>query len=164
MPLEQHDAQHLLSAIGYLELEMFVGADQELDRIDPEVRHLPEVLDVRLQIYLGAKKWELMLVVAKRLAEYDPANVDWTVNYAYAARRAESLDAAKAILLEAVARNSAPAIYHFNLACYHCQNGDLKAARARLAQAFKREKRYREVAIEDPDLEPLWESLGAEAQ
>ena len=100
-----------------------------------------------------------MLVVAKRLAEYDPMNVDWTVDYAYASRRAKSLKAAKAILLKAVERNPDPALFHFNLACYHCQLGELGEAKASPTRAFKRERRYRQVALEDPDLEPLWASL-----
>lgn len=160
MPLEHPDAQYLLSAIGYVELGMFIDADRELDCIDPDVRHLPDVLDVRVQIYRGAEKWGLMQAVSKKLAEYDPTSVEWTVNYAYAARRAESLEKAKAILLAAVERNAEPAVYHFNLACYFCQLGDLAEARIRLAGCFKRDKSYRQVALEDPDLEPLWESLG----
>jgi tetratricopeptide (TPR) repeat protein len=160
MPLEPKDARHLVAAVGFVELEMYADADQELDCIDPEVRHLPEVLEARSHIYRGAKKWDLMLVVAKRLAEYDPTNIDWMVDYAYAARHADSLAEAKAILLAAVAHNPVPAIFHYNLACYHCQLGERDAALQRLKGAFRREKRYRLTALGDPDLEPLWESLG----
>jgi tetratricopeptide (TPR) repeat protein len=160
MPLEHDDAQHLVAALGYVELGMFVDADQEMDRIDPEVRHLPEVLAVRADLYQCAKNWDLMFVVVKRLAEYDPTNIDWIAMYAYAARRAESLGSAKAILLSAVERNPVPAIFHYNLACYHCQLGERDEALQRLKQAFRREKKYRSMALEDPDLEPLWDSLG----
>ena len=159
MPLDTQDAHHLLAAVGYLELEMFADADAELDLIDADVRHLPEILSVRVHIYSGAKKWELMLAVAKRLAEYDPSNVEWTVNYAYALRRAVSLESATAVLMSAVERDAVPGIYHFNLACYHCQTGKLAEAQTFLAAAFKREKRFRQLALEDSDLEPLWKSL-----
>ena len=46
---------------------MFMDANEELENIDPEVRHLPEVFAVRVQIYTGLKKWELLQVVAKKL-------------------------------------------------------------------------------------------------
>src|SRR5687767_14731948 len=74
----------------------------ELEEIDPDVRHVPEVLEVRLEIYRALEKWELMQVVARKLAQYDPTDIQWTVSWAYATRRAECIEAAKAILLEAV--------------------------------------------------------------
>jgi len=38
------------------------------------------------------------------------------------------------------------------------------ASLQRIKQAFRREKRYRVTALEDLDLEPLWESLGGSAK
>ena len=57
MPLEREDQKHLLAAQGYVELGMFLEADAELEEIDPGVRHLPEVLEVRIRIYQGLEKW-----------------------------------------------------------------------------------------------------------
>ena len=59
-------------------------ADAELEKIDREVRHVPEVLEVRLEIYQGLEKWELMRVVAKNLAGYDPDNAQWWISWAAA--------------------------------------------------------------------------------
>ena len=78
MPLEPPDQQHWQAAVGYVELGMFAEADSELDKIDPFCRALPEVLAVRLPIYRGLKKWELMQQIAKRLKEFEPDNVRWT--------------------------------------------------------------------------------------
>src|SRR6516225_4961313 len=78
MPLESPDQQHWQAAVGYVELGMFAEADSELDKIDPFCRALPEVLAVRLAIYRGLKKWELMQQIAKRLKEFEPDNVRWT--------------------------------------------------------------------------------------
>ena len=47
MSLESEEQTHLTAAHGYCELGMFLDADAELERIDAEVRHLPEVLAVR---------------------------------------------------------------------------------------------------------------------
>jgi len=54
MPLEPEDQNHLTAAQGYVELGMFLDANAELDELDPGVRHLPEVLGVRLEIYRGS--------------------------------------------------------------------------------------------------------------
>ena len=49
MPLTLVDLNHLHAAQGYSELGMLIDADAELDLITPDVRHLPEVLEVRLE-------------------------------------------------------------------------------------------------------------------
>ena len=84
MPLEPPDQQYWQAAVGYVELGMFAEADSELDKIDPFCRALPEVLAVRLAIYRGLKKWELMQQIAKRLKEFEPDNVQWTISLAVA--------------------------------------------------------------------------------
>ena len=50
---------------------------------------------------------------------------------------------------------------HYNLACYECQLGELEVAKARLQHAFKLEAKCRLMALDDDDLAPLWDSLGA---
>jgi hypothetical protein len=47
MPISPPDLQHITSAQGYVELRMFLDANDELEKIEPEHRHLPEVLAVR---------------------------------------------------------------------------------------------------------------------
>ena len=136
MPLDPTDQRHVTAAEGYLALGMYLDADGELEQVQPNVRHVAEVLAVRVGIYGALEKWELMLTVARRLALYDPDNVQWAVSLAYATRRAETIEAAKALLLSAVERHPKEAILHYNLACYECQLGDLEIARARLSHAF----------------------------
>jgi hypothetical protein len=80
--------------------------------------------------------------------------------WAYATRRAESLQAAQSILLEGVERLPAVSIFHYNLACYECQLGQLEVAKARLAHAFKLDPSWRLAALDDEDLRPVWDSLG----
>ncbi len=100
MLLEPPDQQHLAAAEGFLALGMYEDANSELEEIDPFCRRLPEVLAVRLGIYQGTKKWEMAQVVAKQLATDDPLNPQWPISLAYVTRRLESLEAAKAILLD----------------------------------------------------------------
>jgi len=144
------------AAEGYIELGMHLDADAELEAIEPELRTDTQVLALRVRIYSALKKWEMMLTVAKVLALRDPHCVQWAVSWAYATRRAVSIDAARLVLLEAVERVPGSAILHYNLACYDCCLGDLAAAKTRLAHAISLEPRFREKALDDEDLAPLW--------
>ena len=47
----------------------------------------------------------------------------------------------------------------FNLACYEAQMGNLDPAKAHLKRATKADPKFRLMAMDDPDLEPLWVSL-----
>lgn len=149
----------ITAAEGYIELGMPLGANEELERIDADQRSHTEVLALRVKIHSALKKWELMQAVAKRLARIDPENVQRTISWAYATRRADSIEAARLILLEAVERFPTAAILHYNLACYECLLGNLEEAKSRLKRAFELEPRYRIKALEDEDLEAGWESL-----
>jgi len=96
-----------------------------------------------------------MQSVAKRLALIEPDVPQWTVSWAYAARRADCLDAARLILVNAVDRQPNVAIFHYNLACYECQLGLLDEARVRLQRTFELEPRFKLKALEDEDLEAV---------
>ena len=156
MPLEPPDQQHWKAAVGYVELGMYTDANSELDKIDPFCRAVPQVLAVRIAIYHGLKKWELMREIAKRLADFQSNDVQWIIAYAYATRRAESIKAAKEILLQAEPKFPKEAITKYNLACYECQLGNLASAKNYLKQAFEIDPSWRLQAWRDEDLKPLW--------
>jgi hypothetical protein len=84
MPLEPEDQRHLTAAHGYLELGMPLEANAELERIDAYVRHVPEVLAVRVEIYRTLERWELMATVAKKLFDYEVSVPKWTIMFAHA--------------------------------------------------------------------------------
>ena len=157
MGLLENDQKHLTVAEGYVELGMFLDANAELEEIDPEVRHVLEVLVVRLRIYRGLEKWEHMQTVARKLALYDPENPNWIVSWAFATRRADSIQSAKRILLEAVEQHPKVALIHHNLACYDSVLGEIEVAKARLQHALKLDPKMRVTALDDEDLKPLWD-------
>ena len=159
MPLEPPDQKFFEAACGYAQLGMFLDANEELEKIDPYCRAAPEILALRVAIYKGLEKWDLMAAIAKRLAEFQPNNVQWTVSFAYAVRRANSIEAAKEILLEAEQKFPKEAVIKYNLACYYCQSGDLESAKKYLKQAFEIDPNWRLQALEDEDLQPLRDSL-----
>ena len=47
----------------------------------------------------------------------------------------------------------------FNLACYEAQLGNIATAKKHLSRATKLDPKFSMMALDDPDLEPLWESL-----
>src|SRR6266536_1439952 len=84
MMLEPPDQQFFTAACGYVQLQMFQEANEELEKIDPFLRAAPEVLALRIEIYRGLQKWELMSELTRRLTEFDPDNPQWPVSLAYA--------------------------------------------------------------------------------
>ena len=138
---------------------MFSEANTELDKIDPFNWAAPEVLATRLGIYRGLEKGELMQEIAKRLAEFQPDEIAWTISLAYATRRADSIQAAKKILLNAEPKFPKEPAIKYNLACYFCQTGDIQNAKNYLKKAFEIDLNWRMAALEDEDLKLLWNSL-----
>ena len=128
MPLEPSD-KFFEVASGYAELGMYLDADSELEKIDPFNRAAPEILALRIEIYQRLEKWELMQVVAQKLVQFDPDNLQWTISLAYAARRASSIQAAKEILLNAERKFPREAVIKYNLGCYFCQSGEIEKAK-----------------------------------
>jgi tetratricopeptide (TPR) repeat protein len=161
MSLEPPDKQCFEVACGYAELGMYLDANEELEKLDPFNLAAPEVLALRISIYCALEKWEMMVELAKRLIEFQPDNPEWPVSLAYATRRAVSIEAAKNILLNAEQKFPKEAVIKYNLACYFCQERDLQTAKDYLNQAIKIDLSWRIAALDDKDLEPLWETLGA---
>ena len=159
MPLESPDQQHWQTAVRYVELGMLHDANDQLQKIDPSNRAAPEVLAVLIAVNHGLKKRELMRDIAKRLAEFQPNDIQWTISLAYATRRTDSIQAATQILLNAERKLPQEAIIKYNLACYYCQLGEIGSARDCLRQAFEIDPHWRKAALEDQHLKPLWDSL-----
>jgi len=65
-------------------------------------------------------------------------------------------------LLPVVDRFPKEHIIRYNLACYACQLGNLKQVRDWLKKAIKlaNTKDVKLMALNDPDLEPLWKEIG----
>jgi len=158
MPLEPPDQQRLKSAHGYIELGMWREANAELEEIDAFCRHLPEVLKARVRVYDGLQKWDAMQIIAIKLMRWNPNLPHWFILAAYATRRAESLEKAGKILIEGEQRHPKDGTIQFNLACYESQMGNLEKAKVHLKKATAAEPQFKQIALEDLDLEPLWDS------
>jgi len=158
------DSHHLNAALGWLGLGNWKEADEELEQITQANRVHPDVLTVRLEVYVKAGKWDLAADVAKTLRDSRPKEPRYWISLAYATRRKQGggLKKAKEILLQAHRIFAREPTIAFNLACYECQLGDLKEAWKWLEIAFEvgNAQEWRLKALKDKDLEPLWGRIG----
>jgi predicted Zn-dependent protease len=149
----------ITTAQGYIELKMYLDANSELDELEPEHRDSSEVLALRTIIYMGLKRWELLQTVSRSLSLRAPDDPRWPTLWAYATCRADSIEAARIILVNVVERTPDVAVFHYNLACYECRLGNIEGAKNRLRKAFTIEPKYRLKAVDDEDLEAVWSSF-----
>ena len=148
--------KQLQVAVGYLELGMLGEANDEIENLAPELKSSSAVLGVRLEIYRAAEKWSLMEVVARELWKRHPDEPVYWNDLAWTVRRADSINAAHSILLDAVERFPGDAMTHFNLGCYACQLGDIDQAKERVRRAIELDAKFKMLALDDPDLELIW--------
>jgi tetratricopeptide (TPR) repeat protein len=153
--------RHLRAAIGFIELGMLEDAVSELESVPPEDKNRRDVLEVRLEIYRESKAWSLMEVVARELLKRQPDDPDDWNNLAFSIRRKDSVKAAQTLLLEALEKFPNDAMIRYNLGCYACQLGDLEEAKKLVGDAIRLDAKYKLLAIDDPDLEPLWQQIGS---
>ena len=154
--VKSHWQRHLLAATGYCELGMFDEAELALEEIDAEDKVRKEVLAARVDLYMATQKWSLLAEVTRHLVDIEPENAAWWVNLAYATRRAESIDKAQALLLQARKLHHDNAIIAFNLSCYACVTGDIEQAKSHLKHALALDSNIRGLALRDEDLQTLW--------
>ncbi|MEY2484611.1 MAG: hypothetical protein QOG67_2318 [Verrucomicrobiota bacterium] len=157
--LRLDDLRHMRAAEGYLELGLYDEANAELERIDPLCRAASQVLTLQLCVYAGLEKWDLMQTVASKMAEHFPDDVQWRIWWAAAARRAHSVESAKRILQKALETHPNDANVHYNLSCYESRLQHFRKAQRHLARAIQLDSRFQLIALNDQDLEPLWEKL-----
>ena len=100
--------------------------------------------------------------IAKTLATQHPDEPEWYLYWAYGARRANSLDQAKGILLEALKRFPDNATILYNLGCYACVDESYDIASALVKRAIELDKDFQSLAIADKDLANLWENVELE--
>ncbi|MEO5959654.1 MAG: hypothetical protein ABIZ49_13625 [Opitutaceae bacterium] len=147
--------RRLAHARGYLELDMVAEAAAELAFIPEPENDAMEVVAIRLAVLQEQKNWPALSALAGGFVRRSPDHAAGWVTWAYATRRADSLDAAEKILVEAERYHPAEPTIQFNLGCYACQRGDLATARTRVERAIALDSKFAEAAAIDPDLAPL---------
>ena len=156
--LDYPDAFHLRSAVGWLELGNWQEANEELERIRPEQRAHPDVLQVRVKIYTAAEKWDYVAEVANTLCAMLPDSSFGPLHLAHSLRVLGRPHEARAALLPVADKFPSEWRVAYQLACYSCKVGELKEALRWLEMAMdvagKTDIRSR--ALDEKDLAPLW--------
>jgi hypothetical protein len=159
------DTFFLSAAIGWLQLGNIAEAKTELGALSQAAQAHPDVLEVRWLICSQESRWAEGLLIARELVQGAPDRSSGWLNQAYALRRIPGGSVKKAwdALLPAFDRFPREETIPYNLSCYACQMQQLDAARVWLKRAFVigDERRVKEMALADPDLEPLWKEIRA---
>ena len=160
--LQHPDTIYLEAAAGWIELEDYDSANEELENIRADWREHPDILDLRCLIYAHYKQWDACLDIASAIVKLVPDRVWGWVHKAYAQRRATggSIDKAKPVLEEAAKLFPDHDMIQYNLACYNAQLGHLDAAQEHLDKSCKlgNSQQIKLMAINDEDLRPLWKN------
>jgi predicted Zn-dependent protease len=152
--IEGHE-RTLLAAQGYDELGMTDDALAELDSLPEEVKGEPPVLELRLLALMHARRWEPALAASRALCATAPEKSAGYIHAAFCLHELGNTEAARDALLAGPPILHTEPTYHYNLACYECRLGNLELARLHLDKSFSLDKKYREFAKADPDLEAL---------
>ena len=150
---------HLRRASGYFDLEMYQEADRELRALPDEEPWLKKKKVFQVAIRQDLKDWANMRILSRELRYLYPDEEDWWVSDAFATRRSESIEDAREILLDGLAVHYESAIIRYNLACYACLLGHPGECLDFLKEAVRRDEKYKEMAMEDEDLEAVSEAL-----
>lgn len=158
MNLPLQDQRHLLAAEGWLELGDVEAAHQELEEIAFAHRTHQAVLYMRVRLYAQARKWDYVEAIAGTLARIAPDHPFGVLMLGTALRHLKRHEDAVAVLREPASRFATEWRFAYELACSLCGSGDLKGARKWLETAFDRAGKMdvRTLALDEPDLEPLW--------
>ena len=159
--LSRHDQRYLDAAEGWLGLGDLLSANDELEQITPELRTHPTVLAVKLEIHWTAKKWEACIEITNVLVRLEPYNDHAWIGRSFALHELKRTQEAFDLLLLAKDKFPKNCTIPYNLACYCAQLNRLEDAHDWLKKAMKIEERsVKRMAIHDPDLKPLRDSMG----
>ena len=161
--LEPPDTHYLSAAMGWLGLGNLAEAKAELAQIRPGQENHPNVLEARWAVCAEEGDWAEAVQIARALVAAAPDRASGWLHRAYALRRVPEggLKAAWEALLPAFDKFPKEATISYNLSCYACQMGKLDAARVWIQRAMVigDKETIRQMALEDPDLEPLREEI-----
>ena len=147
------------AACGYAELGMAAESIAELNAIEDEFQHRPEVLQLRLHHLMRKKQWSRALTISRRLCRAAPEASAGYLHAGFCLHQIGRTREAKELLLRGPTALLKEPIYYYNMGCYEVLLGNLKDARVHLQISFKMDSSFRDLAKRDPDLRPLHETL-----
>jgi len=160
-PLQHPNTLHVEAARGWIELGNLNEARAELARIRGRQRQHPEVLEVLWQISARLQEWERCVELADKVIRSGPEYAHGYVHKAFALHELGQTQAAWDLLFAVAEKFPRDVILRYNLACYAAQLGRLWESERWLKLAFTvgNREELRSMALEDPDLKPLWPKI-----
>ena len=161
-PLDHGDRIHLNAAEGWLGLGDVESANGELDEISTGSKVHPAVLLMRSSIYQAAKKWDYVISISETLVRQLPKLSEAWIHRSFALHELKRTQEAYDLLVPATEKFPKLWVIPYNLACYACQLGNGKESLPWLEKAIDLagKKEIRAMALDDADLEPLWNQIG----
>ena len=150
------DHHHTLRAAqGYCELGMTADALAEIESVPAELQRHEAVVELRLIILMQARRWKAALAAGRELTKVSPEKNIGYIHSAFCLHELGHTEAARQMLLAGPETLHAEPVFHYNLACYECMLGHFDLARVHLDKSFDLDKKFRDYAQTDPDLEKL---------
>lgn len=149
----------LTCAEGYLQLGLLDDALEELDRLSPAERLLPECLHVEVAVLVRAERWNEALRRSEELIRRAPQSHHGYLHTSFCLHElGRTLEARNRLLAAPVFVTEQP-LFYYNLACYEAQLKNPDEAANLLRLAFRRDASLREIALADRDLAPVREMV-----
>lgn len=160
-PLKHPDLLHLRAAEGWLELGDPDEAKAELGQIKARWRVHPDVLEVKWHVYAKIKKWERCLDIANAIIRAVPERSSGWIHLSYSLHELKLTEDAYDNLVCMADHFEGEPVIAYNLACYSCRMGQRAESLNWLKQALQigDARKIKSMALEDPDLEPLWNRI-----
>jgi len=119
-----------------------------------------DVMRIRISLYHEAKHWDLLAAVASALTRLAPKEEQGWISWALALRKLKGVSEAQKVLSKAIPlHGDTCAVLHYNLACYACLLGNIEEAKRRLSTACKMDPHFKASALDDPDLQAMWDQI-----
>ena len=152
--IEGHE-KTLLAAQGYAELGMFDDALAELDSLPEKAQRALPAMELRLGVLMQARRWKPALTISRRLMRAFPDKNIGYIHTAFCLHELGKTEEARSALLNGPETLHTEPTFHYNLACYECHLGNMDLARVHLDRSFQLDKKFRDFAKTDPDLQAL---------
>lgn len=156
--LEPPDIFHFSAAVGWFELGNKSEARDELQKIRPQFRQHPEVLELDWTLACAAEEWETCVRIGDIIVEAAPERPFGWIHRSYALHEMRRTEEAWDALLPAAELFPKDYLVPYNLACYAAQMDQLEEARFWIGKAIMIAgmEKIKEMAATDEDLKPLW--------
>lgn len=155
IPLAVESGRHIEAAKAFLVLDMTDEALEELSLASAGHGNDPEVLGLKAAILMRRKDWTAALRILEFLCRALPFSGDQFLHAAFCLHELKRTGDARQKLLSGPSNLRKNPLFHYNLACYEAQLGDLDASRLSLERAVLLDESFKAIALKDEDLAPL---------